>query len=426
MDAHSSPPTGRAFGSAPRTTTLGVLALTLALAGCGDSGGSASDLVVRDTLPDGTPRTHHTALAPDSSVPMLVPDLVLGRLEGDGPDVFGDVRGIEAGDDGEIFVLDSQAREVRVFGPEGNHRRTLSRGGEGPGEIGATNGFVRVADTLFVYDHGKFVIMGLHTGDGRELVRYPTPVRSYGYIWSGARDQEGRHWKGATQSPGRTPGVLPENGLQETEVFHYMVVYDPATQRVDSVSLGSGISRAWVQRMGEGGVAFWRVPFDRQQTVAVDPAGGFWSSSGGEYRIARLDETGDTVAVLEAAVEPRPVTDADRDGVVRERLGARAPDIARSVAEMLAIAPTTHPVVGSLFIAADHLWVVRTPDGDGSKRVDVFDRDGSYRGSVRLPTDAVDFMTPRIRGGHAYLLLRDELDVSYVARAPLPEGLVEG
>lgn len=411
-----------AFRTAPRVAALST---ALLLAACGGSDGPGGDDVTRDTLPDGTPRTLHASLPPAEAVAPLVPDLVIGRLEGEGPEVFGDVRGIEAGPDGEIFVLDVQALEVRVFGPEGDYRRTISRRGDGPGEIAATNGLVRVADTLFVYDHAKFVILGLHVDDGRELVRHPTPVRSWGYTWTGTRDDQGRNWKHHSVSD-RIPGVMPEPGLQETLVQDVMVMHDPATGAVDSVAVGDQVSRAWVQVFGNQGVSFRLLPFASRKSIAVDPTGGFWVTDGSDYRILRLDAQGDTIGVLEAAVPPRPVTAAEREEF-RDRLAAESPDAARAAAEMIDHAPSTHPVVRNLFVAADRLWVVRArAPADEGTRIDVFDRDGGYRGSMLLPADASEFFNPRIRGQSAYLILRDELDVSRVARAPLPGGLIDG
>lgn len=398
---------------------LGVLSV---VSGCGGTDSTSTVGAVRDTLPDGTPIVRYDALGTAETVVDLDPDLTLGAVDGEGPQVFGDVRGIEARPDGEIFVLDAQALEVRVFGPTGEFRRTLSRHGEGPGELGATNGMVLAADTLFVYDLRKWAILGLAVDDGRELVRYPTPVRSYGFMWQGVRDHEGRHWKEASHSDAE-PVYPPQEGLNEADSRTYMKVYDPSTEASDSVLLGTRTGQWWVQAF-DNGFSSQQIPFSSTTLSVVDPAGGFWRVSTDAYRIARLDASGDTTLIIEAAVPPRPVTPGDREAVV-EAAAERGAEAARVAADRLEVAGSEHPVVASIFVAADRLWVMRDmPEGERT-RVDAFDRDGGYRGSIRLPTGASEYLAPRVRGRHMYVLTQDDLDIAYVLRLPLPEGLSE-
>ena len=55
---------------------------------------------------------------------------------GEDDDVFFGVVGQAiVDDDGNVYLLDSQLSEVQVYSPEGEHLRTLSREGDGPGEV---------------------------------------------------------------------------------------------------------------------------------------------------------------------------------------------------------------------------------------------------------------------------------------------------
>lgn len=391
--------------------------------GGGDTAESAGG-GVRDTLPDGTPIVRYTDLDARDEIVALQPDLRIGSLEGTGPDVFGDVRGIEAAPDGEVYVLDTQAAQVRVFGPRGEHRRTLSRRGEGPGELGDVNGMVLAGDTLFVYDHAKWTLMGLHRIEGGEVARYPTPVRSYGYLWSGTRDDRGRFWKATSHSD--APRTFPpEEGLNEGTARTYLKVYDPATEAYDSVFFGEQPYQSWVASMGNG-YTMASIPFRGASVTVVDPAGGFWQPDPERYRLVRLDGSGDTTLVVEAAVEPLTVTEADREAFV-EPWRARGPEGERLAREVLDHAPSTHPAVKSVFVSSDgRLWVERTTPADAPPLYDVFTRDGSYRGSLRLGFQPSPYFRPVIRGGHLYTLAEDDLDVPYVVRAPLPDWAVEG
>ena len=89
--------------------------------------GSAGGVTTRETLPSGIERV--TNVLPDDPSPTwtLVEELRVGSVDGDGPDVFGELRGLVVLPDGGFAVLDSQAQESpRLRGrrlPPGHLRR---------------------------------------------------------------------------------------------------------------------------------------------------------------------------------------------------------------------------------------------------------------------------------------------------------------
>lgn len=387
------------------------------LAGC-EPGSPSSDLdVTRETLANGATLVRYGAL-PDEPIATLEADLSIGSLEGESWEVFGDVRGIDADGDGAIYVLDSQSREIQVFAPDGAHMRTLGGPGDGPGEITAANGLlVDPAGTLWVSDHGKMRFLGLEP-DGTELARVPFPVLSYGFIWEGMRDREGRFWMAAHHRDG--PISRPEDGLNESEARVYMKSIHPGTGAVDSVYMGPTASRSFTVSMAGGGLASFPVPFDSRSILLLDPEGGFWRSSGGEYRIARLDARGDTVLVIEAAVPRLPVTAADHARLV-EAMTEQSPDLDVPARELVALSPDRQPALDGLSVDEEgRLWVRRVREEGQPPFYDIFNRDGDYLGSLEPAFQPHSYWVPTIRGGHAYFLVPGELEVPTVVRAPLP------
>jgi hypothetical protein len=80
-----------------------------------------------------------------------------GNSEKEG-EFFGVIADVAVDDAGEVYVLDGQLSEVRVFSPDGHYLRTIGHEGEGPGE------FRRPTDLLFL-------------PDGRLAVVQPQPPR---------------------------------------------------------------------------------------------------------------------------------------------------------------------------------------------------------------------------------------------------------
>lgn len=396
--------------------------LVLIAGACGSDADVSAGLISRDTLPDGRVLVRYGPL-PAPEHPPLEHDLAIGVVEGPEFEMFGDVRGIEAGPDGEIFILDSQTADIRVFDADGRHLRTIGGRGEGPGEISRANGFIRMPDgSLWIQDHGQWRMLRF-APDGTELERVPMHVLSYGYIWSGTVDDAGRHWKSTNHSDESQPSPPPE-GLNEGRSRGYLVSSDPRTEARDSVFLGERRWRSYVRHM-DGGYSVRGIPFQASPITVVDPAGGFWTAAGDQYRLVRLGEDGDTALVVEADVPAEPVTAEDRRAFV-ERSIADVPDETRPgerrVAEEIAgLMPAAKPVMDQMVMDDEgRLWVRRAQPSEGPPLYDLYCRDGEYRGSLRLAFEPARYFPPRIRDGHLYTLTLDDMDVQRVVRVPLP------
>lgn len=400
------------------------LALVAVVGSVACEGGAEPDtlaLATRDTLPSGRVVVSYASL-PDSAW-VIEPDLRIGEVEGEPEYIFGNVRSIEADGDGAIYVMDYQASDVRVFDSEGQFLRTFTSKGEGPGEITESNGMQFVGDSvLWIQDYGRWTMLGLGL-DGEEVARVPMHVRSYGYTWSGSIDREGRFWKPTSHSD--TERVFPpEEGLTEGVTRGYMNVFDPRSETTDSVYLGERRYRTFISQTEGGGYRYRGIPFDPGVQSVISPEGLPWLAGGTGFSISRLNPSGDTTLTIEADVDPLPITASERaayvDAATSQLPGSRSAN--EQIAELM---PDFKPVVGGLvFDDQGRLWVQRTPaDEFESRRYDIFDADGFFRGAVRLGFEAAPYLPIRVRGDHLYAVVTDELDVPFVVRAPLPEAL---
>jgi hypothetical protein len=88
---------------------------------------------------------------------------------------FGVVNQVLADHDGNIYILDRQLSEVKVFSPDGAYLRTIGREGEGPGEF-------REPLDMFFLPNGNLGVLQLAPGrivmfssEGEPAGDYPTP-----------------------------------------------------------------------------------------------------------------------------------------------------------------------------------------------------------------------------------------------------------
>ena len=374
----------------------------------------------RETLPNGAILVRYPDLpaidSPGPEVTEAQVDLRFGSRDGTDRNLtFSDIRGIQAAGNGDIYVLDQQAVEVRVFDSEGRYLRTIARGGRGPGEIIEANGILLSGDTLlWMHDHGQYMIIGVDP-QGTEVRRFPKPVDQYGGYWSGTFDAAGRYWREISHRDDAS--TYADEGVNTNTAREYYKSYDLSSGAVDSVFLGANTSRSY-SYVDAGGTGFLRIPFQSGNLSAVNPAGGFWHAHGASYRIVRTGEDGDTLLVIEAGLPVQRVTAADRSSYV-ERMVERQPDLRRHAEAVAALMPDVKPILTGLLVDDEgRLWVERATPAEVPAFYDRFSEDGDYLGSVRLAFEPGRRIW--VQHGNIHTWVTDEMDIPYVVRAPLP------
>ncbi len=403
--------------AAPAALVL-ILAAAAALVSCETE--SPADNPTRETLPNGATLVRYSELPAIESVGPEVTeaqvDLRFGSVDGTDPNLtFGAIGGVQAARDGAIYVLDRKAAEVRVFDSGGGYLRTIVRRGEGPGEIMVANGIHLAGDTLlWVHDIRRWTIIGVDTA-GEEIHRFVKLVMSYTPTWTGAFDNRGRYWHDITHSDDEPSAAFP-NGLSSSTGRHYYKSYDLASGAIDSVYLGEVSVRSYAYSTPDHQL-FLPLRFEASELVAVNPSGGFWRANSASHRIARVDENGDTVVVVEAEMLAQPVTDEDRAAYV-ESYSENPPDLQREAAEVAALMPDVKPMLADIFVDDEgRLWVQRVTADDGPAFYDLFSDDGDHLVSVRLAFKADGPIW--VQHGNIYAWIVDELNVPFVVRASL-------
>jgi hypothetical protein len=397
---------------------FGVLPLiaTLVLSSCGGSEPAASGGAVIDTLANGAVRVVNTAEGiwglDETQRWVVSEDLRIGVLDGEAPYVFGLVRNVFPGTQGRIWVMDSQAFELRLFNSDGSFERAVGKRGEGPGEFAGNpcafpgpNGEAWVEDTLRRWQ--GFVEDGRLVGNHRVTSNLGCGIRR----WT----PDGRFFVVNTS---RAPGAgifestsffvvhrMGTEGEFEGELIQGDTVFAPIVPPSPRVT--------WVSANSRGRIIS-TVPFTPRATWVLGPSGDFWvTDGGGSYAIRRQSPVGDTLLMIERSHVPVPIPNSIRAQEIEDfRPEGRTAEGGFDSDQVARV----YPPFDSFTIGTDGTLWVRKQVGDGAIGLDVFSSDGIYLGAAVVPPDFAQMRISYAGPDWLYGIVRDDLDVQYVVR----------
>ncbi|MFQ5511877.1 MAG: 6-bladed beta-propeller [Candidatus Krumholzibacteriia bacterium] len=135
----------------------------------------------QEAVKDGVKHVMNPAAGAEQSTAYKLEEL--WRLGGDTDDedeFFGVIAQILADDEGNVYLLDSQLAQVRIFSSNGEFIRAIGREGEGPGEFKSPTGMFFTADGnigVVQVQPGKIVLL---SPDGEPAGEHPLPKQEDG------------------------------------------------------------------------------------------------------------------------------------------------------------------------------------------------------------------------------------------------------
>jgi len=405
--SHPAPPRAPA-GSHLRPGAGAILAsiLLFTAAGCQTNDAAPGSGIVVDTLASGAihVRNPETGLWTDNDRWRLEESVRIGRVDGQGPDVFGQIRGLAVDALGRVHVLDSQADEVRVFTPDGGHLRTLGGSGNGPGELSGPFGLgIDGSERIWVADSGNRRYT-LWDSAGSLLGTHVRPLQGFSFTWTAGFDGERLLETSVVMGP----------EVSDWRPALFRLAFESPHTRVDTLLLPSEPSETY--QLEENGMTRMSaiVPFTPSQTFTPGTDSHIWIGFSDRVRLHRVTFSGDTVLIIDREARRIPVTPMERDT-------ALAMDFLQQMREAGAeVDPGRIPPVKPAYewVMEDdegHLWVgiPNAPDEEGS-RMDVFDREGRYLGRVQVPDGISRWPLPVVRRGMLWAHVLDGFDVSHV------------
>ena len=318
------------------------------------------------------------------------------------PDEFGGVSSAALGPDEELYIADMVNSEVRVFGLDGNHRRTFGRAGEGPGEFTSLYSVAWVGDRLLTLDYNlgritEFSAAGEPLGQRQTVGRYGGPPARLRFFHVG---------------PDETYAitlVAGDDGLRQLYARH-----DGRGATGDTVpALASTLTRpsSIVCEYNEGWIWGTEIPFASAFVQHPGPGGVMYTAVTGDYRIAVV-QGADTLRVIERTLPAEPIPDEEWEAGIQEFRDFIAETPGAECDPRRPTRPEAKPFIGDMFIAPDgKLWVevVRA----AGNRWELFDPEGRLLGSFPV-VPRKERAAPAFGPDHLVTIRQDSLDLDHV------------
>lgn len=342
-----------------------VVTLPLTLAGCGVS--PAADSGGREPFPTWTLAER--------------PQVDIGGAAADGPAMFFGWMSATRLSDGRIVVADGGSGELRIFGPDGRHLRTMGGKGGGPGEFNVLMWVGRFAgDSILAYDESTRRLAAYGpSGDYAGTVSLALPNTPRFPVVIGAF-ADGRILA--------RPGFDRVFGRGERRDTVPVLIYTRTGERADTAATLPATER-WFVATPEWATT-WEVGFGREAYAAVAGDLAVLGSSDA-YAVGLLDAGARRPRWLRAERPAAPVPEADvaawRARLAGQVQGRLAEQRRRQVDEI----PhrDTYPAFAGLAVsAAGDYWLREYPpagDLDAPARWVVYARDGTPRARVTTP-----------------------------------------
>lgn len=383
-----------------KSVLISTMILVLVISSCSKA---PEKLAIREVI-DGIEYVHNTAepLYPDATLSLEL-ELSLG-----GEDQEGNVILYEPGymivDDAEnMYIVDRQDTNIKVFDPEGKFIRSIGKKGEGPGEF-------------------QFVGHMNFTPDGRLLAMDLQARRTSLFDKTGAFSSSHPWLKFFSQRilvlVTKTSYFVQERVIEDPSdpLSNLELIIDEIDFNGNQLQSISGFKLPEIKRASVGGIYRSRSSPQSPRSIFAGDAENqrFYHCLNDRYQIDVYNSNGKIFRKIDRPYEPLPFTDQDK-----EQFLARYKDMPEDQRKFLTSIdfPSQKNVAVRLLTEDEgNLWVYTNEMNEESGVIftayDIFNKDGLYEKKVWLD------MSPRMfRKGKMYILhVDEETDYRYIQR----------
>lgn len=254
-------------------------------------------------IPDDTPIKEY-APAPleerDPGAVRLTDDLVIGGDSSDPNALFYRPSSVVAAEDGTIYVADSGNKRIQVFGPDGEHLRSMGREGQGPGEFRSLRQITIAGDFLVVYD-STMRRMSVWTLDGEYVDDHLLASRNFLIAAQGLAD--GSFVSNFTDmTSGQSSVTVARHWIEGAELSPFVDIAVPPP-----FVIRSGVTSA--RDAVRGSIATLDYP---RLIHAVGNRDRVFVSPVHEYQVLAFSGSGETLWALRVAWPRPPIPDTEK------------------------------------------------------------------------------------------------------------------
>lgn len=394
------------FSLRPAGLTAGLVAIALTSPALADWQGEMVEA-------EGATEVRNPATAVEPLVNVELDEL--WRIGGDTDDeneFFGVISEIIHDDEGQLYLLDAQLSEVKIFDADGMFVRTIGREGEGPGE------FRNPSDVFFV-PGGNVGVMQLFPGRVVELTPTGDPVRDFplpeteGGGFQLLINGEGGGDRLVLAMAKGTPG---EGRMVQTR---YLAAIDGEGQELCRYHSEDRVFEFASMKIDE---AVWDT-FDRRWTVGPD--GRVYAvTRNGDYAIHVWNADGSKDRVVRREFNPMPRSDEEKERILniyKAFTENRVPNATYEISDF-------HRTVEQLYVRDDgSLWVLSS---SGTRDIpegvlgifDVFDAEGRFQRQVALQGEGNPLEDGYFFVGDRFYVVTGFLDAAMAAQGASVES----
>lgn len=311
----------------------------------------------------------------------FVPELTIDDTSMPEDTFFEGVSSIVCDNDGNIYICDYKANNIKKFNASGKHLKTIGRKGQGPGEFNMPLEIAVTDDRLIVWDMGnrrlctltavgEFIkSVQIFRGEGRPQKMRPLPngniVIELEKIYFGEQDK-------------------PQDCLIE--------IYSPDLEKIKTLYT----QQVWRNKFMRIESMFTNIiqPFSPLVCWDVSPEGKIVIGYPREYKIDLYDSEGGKISSFSHSYEPVKVTDKDKEsffsGITYSSGGTTTQTVPEPIVKNTEF-PKLKPAFKQILVDSEGnilVWTYRKNREEESRYFDAFSPDGNFIGNVQIMGDA--------------------------------------
>jgi hypothetical protein len=317
-------------------------------------------------------------------------DLSIGKAEGQEEYMFGYIPGLAVDDNGDIYVADVQAMQIRVFDQDGKFLRTIGRKGQGPGEFTG--------------------IQSIQITPNKELMLYDNVQHRLVYFSLAGQFIRSKHFSVSVGTMGR---LNPHSPLYCDSRENYYIVtgimeFPKASKAHQEIlKIGGDLKFMTLVRTADhdpmGPFNVFGIAELYCQLMAKDYV---LAGSSKDYELQIFDPQGKVIKKISRDYDPVPVSEVEKNEERKKRNSVTRWEFPRDHFPMSFLAADEE---GRIFVRT---W--EKPAKGTGYFFDVYDPEGKY--ITRIPLS----FSPRVlKKGNLYAIEADEAGFQYVKRYKL-------